>query len=112
MSNAILQFNKATTRISKITEGIKDDEIKRAVAEFASAASLLNEILKKNEGSITQGQASFSKAMNDFAKVMERIEKGSQSITEISSSLSKAAKNLEELSGDLKKHPWKLLKKQ
>lgn len=112
LSNAIQQFNKAAAGLNKMTEGVKGNEIKNAIAEFNSAASGLNEILKKNEKSITEGGASFSKAMNDFGKVMKEIERGSQSITEISGSLSKAAKNLEELSDDLKKHPWKLLKKQ
>ncbi len=111
LSNAISQFNKAATGLNKITEGVKPEELKRAIAGFNEAAGNLNGVLRKNEKSISEGASSFNKAMADLGRLMKEVEKGSQSITEISRDLSKTAKNLEELSSDLKKNPWKLLKK-
>jgi|GEM_PF-6803424 len=111
LSSSIREFNKAVASVSKITEGIKEDQLKAAISSLNEAAGNLNEILKKNESSISEGASSFKKAMADLSRLIKEIEKGSGSITEASHSLSKTAKNLEELSDDLKKHPWKLFKK-
>lgn len=111
LSHTIKEFNKAATGLSKIVEGLKPDEIKGAIAGFNRASSSFNELLAKNEKSISQGIISFNKAMNSFEMVINELEKASGSITASSRHILKTAKNLEELSSDLKQNPWKLLKK-
>lgn len=100
--------------ISMVNSGIKDPEVQKAVRntliQLDRLTSDLTRILENNEGGVGKAIESLDQAALHFKEVMEKLDSGEGTVGKL---LSDEAlyQEIEAFVKDIKRHPWKLLKK-
>lgn len=108
----------------KDTSILLNEKVSNISVNLEKVTSSINQIIDKNEGSLNvtlenyrKSSLEFVKIANSLKNIVDKIEKGQGLLGKISSddkvaaSLDDIIQNLNEFSEDIKKHPWKLLKK-
>lgn len=126
ISETIINLNKTAAGLAKLSEKVDPEELRKAIVSLSLAANSVKSssekiggIADENKEAVQEAIAKFTKGMKELDKTLTALSSMMGSGTlgllqneDMASSLAKSAKNLEELSGDLKKNPWKLLKKK
>ncbi|MFH0774942.1 MAG: MlaD family protein [bacterium] len=126
ISEMITNLNKTAAGLAKLSEKVDPEELKEAITSLSEAANSvksssekIGEIADENKEAVQEGINKFTKGMKELDKTITAISSMMGSGTlgllqneDVAGSLAKSARNLEELSSDLKKNPWKLLKKK
>ncbi len=122
----ITNLNKTAAGLAKLSEKIDPEGLREAIISLSEAAnsvksssSKIGEIADENKEAVQEAVAKWTNGMKELDKTLSMFSSMIGSGTfgllqneDVASSLAKSAKNLEELSSDLKKNPWKLLKKK
>ncbi|MEK9149603.1 MAG: MlaD family protein [Candidatus Desantisbacteria bacterium] len=126
VSEMITNLNKTAEGMAKLSEKIDPEELRKAITSLSDAANSVKSssakiggIADENKEAVQEAIAKWTKGMKELDKTLTGLSSMMGSGTlgllqneDVASSLAKSAKNLEELSSDLKKNPWKLLKKK
>ncbi|MDI6752178.1 MAG: MlaD family protein [bacterium] len=126
VSELITNLNKTAAGLAKLSENVDPEELRKAIIDLSEAANSVKSssakiggIADENKEALQEGMAKWTKGMKELDKTLTGLSSMMGSGTlgllqneDVASSLAKSAKNLEELSSDLKKNPWKLLKKK
>lgn len=131
INSMIKDLHHITASLKKIikenSEDIKitTEKLKQTSMQYQQSAIKLDKILANLDMTITSTKKDISTTfaeLNDtldaMQSVLEKVKKGEGAIgkllsdKELANKLETAAKNIEELTLDLKRHPWKLMRKE
>ncbi len=100
--------------VVRINNFSKDPEVtksmRQTIINLDSLTTTLNEILKNKQGDLANTLSELEDSMGHLRNILQKIDKGEGTIGKLVSDEA-LYKEIEDFVKDLKKHPWKLLKK-
>lgn len=124
INSTIKELHHITTSLKRIikenTEDIKvtTERFKQSAIKLDKNLSNLDIVITGTRKDISNTFAELNETLDSIQDVVEKVKKGEGAIgkllsdKEVANKLENAAKNIEELTLDLKRHPWKLIRKE
>ncbi|MEW6097127.1 MAG: MlaD family protein [bacterium] len=123
IGSTIEDLHSISTSLRKIIKENCDDfritteKLKQSAIQLNKCLANLDNAITGTKKEITTTFVELSNALDSIQDILQKIENGEGAVgkllsdKEVADNLANAAKNIEELTIDLKKHPWKLMKK-